>query len=120
MKDLNKKELLKRQLRDIILQCERIEKGDNSSSQIENYARYSNELQKYILKHCTNSEILKQAKQIPNINYKRNQYKLWEILLLPFWILSFFKSSIAKNKSLNEIINSKNRFVSILQVLELN
>ncbi len=108
-----RKELLKRQITDIISQADKIEKGDYSSMNFENYSRYSNELKKYINQNVTEEHILKLNNEIPVINYARNELEIWHFILFPIILLNLYKNYYAKGKTMSEIKISKNKFSSI-------
>ena len=113
MIDKKRMSLLIRQLKDIISQANRILDGNSSSIEIENFAKYSNELKGLISKNISNEEILNLNKEIPHINYKRNRIKIWFILILPYWLIILYLDYYARKKSLDEIKTSRNKYASI-------
>ena len=113
MIDKKRMSLLIRQLKDIISQANRILDGNSSSIEIENFAKYSNELKGFISKNISNEEILNLNKEIPHINYKRNRIKIWFILILPYWLIILYLDYYARKKSLDEIKTSRNKYASI-------
>jgi len=96
------KQLLERQLLDILSQADKILTGQNSAEAIETFSKYSEELKKYIAANFTEPELLEKAKQIETIHYKRNKIKLWHIATLSFWIIALMQY-IATQKSIEEI-----------------
>ncbi len=101
------------QLKSILSYGERIQNGNDSETDIENYARYAMELTSFISQHIKDVKILELNSEIPKINYKRNQYKLYQLLFSPEWLTSLFHGSYAKRKSLNEIKLAHEKFASI-------
>ena len=103
--------LLERQLMDIQSQADKILRGDSSSEAIESFARYSEELKKYIEDNFSEPEIIKKVRQIEIIKYKRNRIKVWHIATLSFWIVLLIHYT-AKQKSIQEIGRVKGEWSS--------
>lgn len=68
--------LLNRQLTDILANAERIINGNDSSEEVESFARYSSELKRYVSERIENDEFRKATNEIPDINYKRTQIQI--------------------------------------------
>jgi hypothetical protein len=47
---------------------------------------------------------------LPEINFKRTQIKIWQYLILPAWWISIVKEYQAKNKTIDEIKHSRNKY----------
>jgi hypothetical protein len=96
--------LLNRQLIDIIANAERIENGNDSPEEVEAFARYSNELKRFVNERIEDETLRKVSLQIPNINYQRNQIHLWQYLILPAWWISLYLDYQTR-KTLKEEVN---------------
>ncbi len=101
-----KTQLIERQLVDIQSQAERILSGQNSPENIETFARYSEELKKYIEDNSTNMEMVERVRRIEQVNFKRNGVKFWHILTFSFWIV-LWVHYIAKQRSIEEVARAK-------------
>lgn len=62
--EIKKAQLIERQLVDIQSQAETILSGQNSPENIETFARYSEELKKYIEDNSTNMEMVERVRRI--------------------------------------------------------
>jgi hypothetical protein len=112
-----RKHLLERQLADIQNQAEKILRGEDSSEAIESFARYSEELKKYIEDNFTEPELIKKVRQIEIIKYKRNRIKIWHIATLSFWIILLIHYT-AKQKSIREIGRVKGEWSSFYMLFK--
>ena len=105
--------LLLRQLKDIQAQADKILTGENSNEAIETFARYSIELKDYILKNVEAQEIKTYLTDLPAINYKRSEVKLWQYLILPSWWITLYKDYQAKNRTIAEIGSVKGKYATL-------
>lgn len=62
------KPTVKRQLKDIQVQADRLISGDHSSEDLENFGNYSNELKNYLIENISDDFILEKLNEIPNID----------------------------------------------------
>jgi len=105
--------LLLRQLKDIQAQADKILTGENSNEAIETFAKYSIELKDYVSKHVELPEVKSYLTELPVINYKRAEIKLWQYLILPSWWISLYKDYHAKNKTIEEINIVKGKYATL-------
>ena len=108
--------LLARQLKDVQAQAEQIITGDNSDEVLETFAKYSTELKEYIQKNIASPEIKAYLIELPEINYKRTQIKLWQYLIFPSWWVSLYKDYLERNKTVQEIALVRGKY-STLELL---
>ena len=112
------KQLLERQLLDILSQAERILAGQNSAEVIESFAKYSEELKKYIADNFTELLLTEKAKGIETINYKRNKIKFWHVMTLSFWIIMLMQY-ITTQRSMEEIGRAKSDWASFYMLYKI-
>ncbi|MFW5760624.1 MAG: hypothetical protein ACOCXH_06575 [Cyclobacteriaceae bacterium] len=105
--------LLNRQLTDILASAERIINGNDSAEEIESFARYSNELKRYINERIENEEFKKAANEIPDINYKRTQVQIWQYLILPVWWINLYKDYQARQQTKEEVYLVRGKYSSL-------
>lgn len=105
--------LLLRQIKDIEVQAGKIIDGDNSAESIENIARYSKELQRFISLKIENEEIKLYGRELPDIDYSKVQFKLWHFLLLPTWFIFVYKDTIKKREIINEIHAARGKYATM-------
>jgi hypothetical protein len=105
--------LLLRQLKDIQAQADKIVTGENSNDAIETFSRYSSELKTYIAKNVESAEIKSYLTDLPEINYKRAEVKLWQYLILPSWWITLYKDYQAKNRTIEEINAVKGKYATL-------
>lgn len=110
--------LVIRQLRDIQAQADKILTGDNSSEAIEGFARYSAELKKFISKHYDYPTVQAYLTELPKINYAKTQVNLWQYLVLPSWWISLYHDYQARNKALNAIRLTKEKYATLALLLK--
>lgn len=106
-------QLLNRQLRDIQAQAEKILQGNNSSESIESFSRYSSELKIFIEKNVHSDEIRKYLSEIPDVDYKRAQVKLWQYIILPSLWITLYKDYHVKNEVLQTISTAKGKYATL-------
>ncbi len=111
-KQVNKKDLLLRQLKDIQKQADLILSGQNSASAIEQFSSYSEELKGYILKYVTQPEIVDRVKNIQKINFKKSSIRLWQLLTFSFWLVWLIQQR-GKQRCIKEISLIKNQYSMI-------
>jgi len=87
--------------------------GENSNEAIETFAKYSIELKDYVSKHVELPEVKSYLTELPVINYKRAEIKLWQYLILPSWWISLYKDYHAKNKTIEEINIVKGKYATL-------
>ncbi|WP_101260758.1 hypothetical protein [Labilibaculum filiforme] len=114
--------LLNRQLIDIIANSERILNGNDSSEELESFARYSNELKRYVDERIEDEAFRKACNEIPTIHYELTQIHFWQYLLLPAWWISLFIDYQARKviKTKVKIAQEKYRRLHILAQNQLN
>ena len=105
--------LLLRQLKDIQVQADKIVTGENSNEAIETFSRYSSELKTYIAKNVESPEIKSYLTDLPEINYKRSEIKLWQYLIMPSWWITLYKDYQAKNRTIEEINEVKGKYATL-------
>jgi hypothetical protein len=110
--------LVIRQLRDIQAQADKILTGDNSSEAIEGFARYSTELKNFISKHYDYANVQAYLTELPKINYAKTQVKLWQYLLLPSWWISLYHDYRARNKAMDAIRLTKDKYATLTLLLK--
>ena len=106
-----------RGIKDILAQAEKIVLEDKSSTTIESFARYSNELKDFIAKNIHNEEINLRLEEIPNVNYSRIRMKFWHYLMLPSWLYFLYKDIIAKNRTMEEINTVRGKYAHLELIL---
>lgn len=112
--------LLIRQLKDIQSQADKISNGENSSENIEAFARYSIELKGYIEKNIESQQIKSYLNELPDISYSKLNVKLWQYLILPSWWVSSYRDYQAKNQAVREINQVRGKYATLeLLVREL-
>lgn len=112
--------LLIRQLKDIQSQADKISNGENSSENIEAFARYSIELKGYIEKNVESQLIKSYLNELPDISYSKLNVKLWQYLILPSWWVSSYRDYQAKNQAVREINQVRGKYATLeLLVREL-
>jgi len=107
-----------RQVKHIQAQAERIVKGDRSEVAIESFAKYSMELTDFVNKNIPSDEINSYLKELPFVNYKRSDVKLWQYLVFPSWWMSLYKDLNAKNKIIEEIKEARNKYANLELLLK--
>jgi hypothetical protein len=105
--------LLLRQLKDIQAQADKILTGENSNDAIETFAKYSIELKEYISKNVEAPEIKSYLSDLPEVNYKRAEVKLWQYLILPSWWIAIYKDYQAKNRAIQEVGSVKGKYATL-------
>lgn len=105
--------LLDRQLTDILANAERIINGDDSPDDIEAFARYSNELKRYVNERIENEEFRKVTNEIPDVNYQRTQIQIWQYLILPAWWISVYKDYQARQQTKEEVNIVRGKYASL-------
>ena len=105
--------LLLRQIQDIQAQADRVLNGDNGSESLENFSRYCSELKTFISSHIEQNSIREYAANLPDINYQRNEIKLWHYLFLPSLWIGLYRDYHARNKTLQEIATARGVYASL-------
>jgi len=111
--------LLERQLKDLISQADHILSGNNSASQIETFAKYSEEIKLFVDKKIEKANLKDRAQRIEKITFSRNELKLWHYVTFSFWIVLLIQY-IATQKSLEEIARVKSDWNTFLLELQGN
>lgn len=114
--------LLNRQLKDILATADRILNGNDSSEEIEAFARYSRELKKYVKDRIEDKEYKNTTAEIPDVNYQRNQIQIWQYFILPSWWISIVKDYEARQQTKEEInlVRGKYSSLQLLTQAQLN
>lgn len=94
-------------------QADQIINGDRSNETIEAFSRYSSEMKNYLLKTIKYQEVIDLLDELPDINYSRNEVKLWQYLIFPIWWLSIYKDYHAKNKTIREINLARGKYATL-------
>jgi hypothetical protein len=105
--------LISRQLDDILSQSERILGGNTDVEDIENFARFSEELKDFFRANSSNSMILERLDKIPKINME--QYKDSNFLLSAIGFLgaSRLREEMIMNKAREDVRTAQGFFSSI-------
>ncbi|MEO1054386.1 MAG: hypothetical protein AAFX87_27355 [Bacteroidota bacterium] len=105
--------LLNRQLTDILANAERIINGNDSPEEIESFARYSNELKRYVNERIDNQEFIEATNGIPDVNYQRARIQLWQYVILPSWWISLYKDYQARQQTKEEVSIVRGKYASL-------
>ncbi|HEY3404366.1 MAG TPA: hypothetical protein VGK59_13340 [Ohtaekwangia sp.] len=110
--------LLHRQIRDIQAQADKILDGDNSSENLENFSKYCAELKSFIKGQVQIVQIREFGNELPEIDYQRNEIRLWHYLILPVWWLGLYKDYIARNRTIQEVSIARSKFATLELMLK--
>lgn len=113
MKQNDQAALLIRQINDLCVQAERLTRGRPSSEELENFARFSEELKEYILSNVEQDDVRILVAEIPVIKYSRMEIKLWYYLIWAVWIVQFAKDYVARNRTLAEVAEVRNKYTKL-------
>lgn len=105
--------LLARQLKDIIAQADRIIDGDKSYYALEMFSRSSSDLKDYIKVNIRDRDIQACIYEIPHVNYSRTRVRFWQYLILPLVIISYMKDYVARNQTVEEVIDARNKYSNL-------
>jgi hypothetical protein len=105
-------QLLFRQLKDIQVQADRIMQGEHSAENIEQFARYSIELKKFALDRFKGTPAEQKLHELPEIKFQRNAIGLGDMLTFS-WISIHSKERVARERSLQEIREARNKYASL-------
>ena len=106
--------LLRRQVNDIIAQCEKAITDNQNFSYYKNLENYSEELKLYVKKNVKDDKLLKMARDIPILNIKKYHIKTWFHYLIFPWYLTLLYHELSFNKEIiHEIGVIKNCYQKI-------
>ena len=69
-----------RQFEDIQILAERIEQGDHFESDLEMFARFSEDMRTWLLQNFDDPMIVQRTQKIPHIDFEKSKTSLWDVL----------------------------------------
>lgn len=118
LEKIKKYKLIRRQLNDIIVQIEKVKYSRNFRRDIQEFARYSLELKKYILQNVKEDEIIETAKQLSDININRFHRRYWyHYLIFPWYLTLVFNDLLARDDIIPYLDSLKIKYGKIYQML---
>jgi len=93
---------LKRQLKDIQNEADKIIHGKPSLVDVRNFQKYSDEMKKYIRKHSTNTNVLKKLGEIPMVIDLEEEKKEGFFTIIFVYFLGFFLFWFIRNSKINK------------------
>lgn len=105
-------QLLFRQLKDVQVQADRVLNGEHSAENIEQFARYSQELKKYALDKFRGTPAEEKLHELPEIHFLRNKITIGHVVLFS-WMALLARERRARNESLHEIREARNKYASL-------
>lgn len=118
METASPKRSVSRQLKDIISQAEYLRNSPNFEVDAENFSKFNNELKAYLIQHYDDPMVAERVQQIPYINYKSVQHKLWYWIVFPVELVYLWQKGVAKSKCLRDVNEAKNLYSSIQFLLK--
>lgn len=103
-----------RQIKDIQYQADKLFNNTSTTIDIENFAKYSDELKQYLLKNVDEAEILKHIHLIPEIRENAINVKKGIIsLIIPTFLMHWYHERSYVEESKNTIHQIKGKYASI-------
>jgi len=69
-----------RQFEDLLVLAERVLNGDNFEADLETFARFSEDMQHWLLDNFDDPMITSRAEKIPRIQFEKSRTSLWDML----------------------------------------
>ena len=106
-----------RQFEDIQILADRIEQGDHFESDLQMFARFSEDMRNWLLDNFDDPMIVERARKIPHIDFEKSKTSLWDVLPGGGGI-SMFKSYKKKNEAKEKVKEAARLFSSIQFLLK--